>query len=91
MIRNMKVWFSCKVVHPLDTRYILLHHQHGVVKQWRRRVGGEDHDGDGDDRDDREANGDVDRQIHNNEKDDTDQLKPQPGTDYANLSLKLLQ
>ena len=60
MITNMKVWFSCKVVHPLDTRYILLHHQHGVVKQWRRGVGGEDHDGDGDDR---EANEDVESTL----------------------------
>ena len=61
MIRNMKVWFSCKVVHPLDTRYILLHHQHGVVKQWRRRVGGDDaNDGDGDDH---EANEDVESTL----------------------------
>ena len=63
MIRNMKVWFSCKVVHPLDTRYILLHHQHGVVKQWRRRVGGEDHDADDADGDDREANEDVESTL----------------------------
>ena len=61
MITNMKVWFSCKVVHPLDTRYILLHHQHGVVKQWRRRVGGDDaNDGDGDDH---EANEDVESTL----------------------------
>ena len=26
-------------------------------------------------------------QIDNNEKDDTDQLKPRPGTDYANLHI----